>query len=163
MPNNLFLLVGLPGSGKTTISKKLEKEGTFLVSSDEYRNIFTEFKDNHEFIFSVMNLVSLHALKTRNVVYDSTNLNIINRKNTYEYLKDIDTDINVVAIVLDCSAEYSKKMSKKRPNRTDVTDDLVDFFQGYYKEPIEGIDCDSLIKLSLTQRDNVTDILKEFL
>lgn len=111
MLNNLFLLVGIPGSGKTTISKKLEKEGAFLVSSDEYRNIFTEFKDNHEFIFSVMNLVSLHALKTRNVVYDSTNLNIINRKNTYEYLKG--TNVSVIAIVLDCSAEYSKKCQKK--------------------------------------------------
>lgn len=56
-----------------------------------------------------------------------------------------------------------QKNVKKRPNKTYVTDDLVDFFQGYYKEPIEGIDCDSLIKLSLTQRDNVTDIFKEFL
>lgn len=81
MSNTLFLLVGLPGSGKTTISKKLENEGAFIVSSDEFRNIFTKFKDNHEFIFSVMNSVCLHALKTRNVVYDSTNLNIFHLSN----------------------------------------------------------------------------------
>ena len=43
MSNTLFLLVGLPGSGKTTISKKLENEGAFIVSSDEFRNIFTKF------------------------------------------------------------------------------------------------------------------------
>lgn len=98
-----------------------------------------------------MNSVSLQALK-KHVVYDSTNLNIINRKNTYEYFKEANPNINIIAIILDYAVEYSKKMSQNRSNREVVTDNLIDFLQSYYKELIEGIDCDISIKVSLDKK-----------
>ncbi|MEG0294143.1 ATP-binding protein [Enterococcus sp.] len=163
MSNTFFMLVGLPGSGKTTISKYLEQEGVFRVSSDDYRKIFSPFKDDHEFIFSVMNYTSLQALKKRNVVYDSTNLSIINRKNTYEYVKEYDSKSKVVIICLDYGAEFAKKIVKKRPERTDVTDNLIDYLNSYYEKPIVGIDCDVLINLPLSHRNKVMNRIKDYI
>ena len=75
--SNLFILTGLPGSGKTTFAKNVLSEHPEIIylSSDRIRHAFTNYRDNHEKIFSIMNLATLWNLRcNHNVIYDSTNL-----------------------------------------------------------------------------------------
>lgn len=81
----LYYLVGLPGSGKSTYAKELEKEiKAIRLSSDDlrvelYGNI--DNQDNNTELFQEMNRRAKLALKSgRNVIYDATNINSKKRK-----------------------------------------------------------------------------------
>ena len=77
---SLILLVGIPGSGKTTYAEKYVKEhpNTIHISSDQIRaelwgNAATQ-GDNNE-VFSLMQSRTIEALNNgQSVVYDATNI-----------------------------------------------------------------------------------------
>ncbi|MBW9324564.1 ATP-binding protein [Enterococcus casseliflavus] len=161
MSNNIYVLVGLPATGKTTIAEKLSQNGFFNISSDSLRETFADFKDNHEFIFSIMNYISYRASLITNVVYDSTNLSLKNRKNTYNFFKENNPSVKVHCVLLDYGSEFSKENSMKRTHRNDVTEELIDLLDMEYSEPIVGIDCDNLIIVPNNKRDLILDLIKE--
>lgn len=82
----LYYLVGLPASGKTTYAKKLEKElGAIRLSSDDLRiELFGDVncQDRNTELFEEMNKRAKLALKSgKIVVYDATNINSKKRMN----------------------------------------------------------------------------------
>lgn len=47
--NKLYMMIGLPGSGKSTIAKELSKsEDTVIVSSDEIRKELGDINDQSQ-------------------------------------------------------------------------------------------------------------------
>ena len=65
---NLILLRGLPGSGKTTLSKALSNNGKFPVFSiDEY---FTDKDGNYTFDYSFNSLGNVGSTHSLNLGYD---------------------------------------------------------------------------------------------
>lgn len=87
MNNNyptLTVLVGIPGCGKSTWSKKMVDENTIRLSSDDLReqiNGDINCQENHGFIFNEMNrLTKMYLKQGKNVIYDATNLNSKKRK-----------------------------------------------------------------------------------
>ena len=76
----VFLMIaGLPGSGKTVLSKRIVSENNFkYISSDEYR--IKLFKDeveqsNNNILFSKINKDIVYLLNNgKNVLYDATSL-----------------------------------------------------------------------------------------
>ncbi|GAA0102560.1 hypothetical protein UT300012_32750 [Paraclostridium bifermentans] len=96
----LYYLVGLPGSGKSTYAKELEnKINAVRLSSDDlrvelYGNINNQ--DNNTELFQEMNRRTKLALKSgRNVIYDATNINSKKRKG---FLSQLPNDINKTCI-----------------------------------------------------------------
>lgn len=82
----LYYLVGLPASGKTTYAKKLEKLlGAIRLSSDDLRmELFGDVncQDRNAELFEEMNKRAKLALKSgKIVVYDATNINSKKRIN----------------------------------------------------------------------------------
>ena len=85
----LYMLVGLPGSGKSTIAEELDG---VHISSDEIRECLYGSAqvqpEDPKRVFAFMDSASEDCLKDgRNVVYDATNLTEENRVRTITRLK----------------------------------------------------------------------------
>lgn len=77
----VHVMVGVPGSGKSTFSKKLsEEKGIEIISSDKVRDMHPDWDEKNTFP-EVYRLIS-EILKTgRDVILDATNINSNIRKN----------------------------------------------------------------------------------
>ena len=83
--SRLIVLVGLPGSGKSTLEQKLKiKYKAEIISSDALRKELcgTELDQNHNSeVFAEMQKRTIDLLKSnKSVIYDATNINSKKRK-----------------------------------------------------------------------------------
>lgn len=92
--NKLFMLVGLPASGKTTCGKRLaEVEDALIVSSDEIRKeLLGDVNDQtkNEQVFKEVENRIINGLKERNVIYDATNINYKRRMAFLQKIKNVE-------------------------------------------------------------------------
>ena len=73
----LYILVGIPGSGKSTWAKKNVNDNTVIISSDEIRKELFGFEDqtHQDKVFSTMHKrVKDYAMKGYSIIYDATNI-----------------------------------------------------------------------------------------
>lgn len=78
--SKLFLMVGLPASGKSTIAKKYaEKENAIIISTDELRLELLgneETQENNELVFQeAEKRIKENLNNNKNVIFDATNIN----------------------------------------------------------------------------------------
>ena len=79
MPNKLYILIGVPGVGKSTIANKLKNKNTICLSSDDIREEYIEniedYQKHNAKVFEIMNNKTFELLKEgKNVIYDATTL-----------------------------------------------------------------------------------------
>ena len=96
-----FMLVGLPGSGKSTFGNALaSEENAKLFSSDELRNELLGSEDDqsaNSVVFSELHKRILKALEDgESVIYDATNISSKNRKNFLQRLNKYDIEKRAV-------------------------------------------------------------------
>lgn len=98
--SKLFILCGLPGSGKSTYAKKLISECNFdiiYLSSDAIREEIygdASIQGNPEDVFKIMHSRASEALKKGvSIIYDATNINRKNRKSIIDIGKRYDSYI----------------------------------------------------------------------
>lgn len=65
-------MIGVPGSGKSTYARLLEKRGAIIVSPDLYRERYRR-KSDAEIFAAARAEVALHLKAGRDVVFDATN------------------------------------------------------------------------------------------
>lgn len=146
--NNLFVLMGLPGAGKSTFAKILlnMKSDINYLSSDELRKQFWEYKDNHKRIFNIMHEKTLEYLQNGgDVIYDSTNLERKYRIELYQKAKENIVPTRVIIVFIHNGLEKAIEQSKQRKNRTDVNEQLIRDMYRTVQVPIAGIDCDIIM------------------
>lgn len=91
----LYMLIGIPGSGKTTLRDRMNQDDIkkYYVSSDEVRFAFfgdENNQNNNNFVFDYINaFTKLHLSNGISVIYDATNISAKRRKETLELFKDI--------------------------------------------------------------------------
>ena len=69
-----YMLIGFPGSGKSTYAKKLAEKGVIVVSSDELReDKMTQINDKKVFQ-KMRNIIKENLLLGKDVVADATNV-----------------------------------------------------------------------------------------
>lgn len=82
--NKLYMMIGLPASGKSTIAEKISKsEGAIIVSSDEIRKeLLGDVNDQskNELIFEEVEKRIKDGLLNSNVIFDATNINYKKRR-----------------------------------------------------------------------------------
>lgn len=97
----LIMLVGLQGSGKSTMTKDVEsKKNVVILSSDNIRERMfgSRVQDKNDLVFNYMNNETRKYLKRGiNVVYDATNVNSRRRK---ALLNQLPKDIEKICIYL---------------------------------------------------------------
>ena len=141
----LILLVGIPGSGKTTYAEKYinENPGTVHLSSDKIRkelwgNEATQ-GDNNE-VFSLMQSRTINALNFgNNVVYDATNITRKDRSYIIALCpKFVKIECHIIWAPIETCIE--RDAARKRTVGKEVIDKMLKRFQApYYDESIDEI------------------------
>lgn len=121
MSNYLYMLVGIPASGKSTLANKLKLGGCNVVSSDEVRKelgCLTDMSRNSE-VFIIVKRRVAEGLKTGNTVLDATNTSISGRKEYIEIAKSL--GCNTIALFMDKPLSQCKLNNKFRDNEIPET------------------------------------------
>ena len=139
----LIILVGIPGSGKSTYANKyLRKKNTLVLSSDSIRKqVFGDANAqyNNKLIFSILFKRARSKLKQGlNVVIDATNISSSIRKETLSYFADL--DLQKIATVFNAPIEVCISRDKNRTRS--AGEQVVLKLAGKYEPPTteEGFD-----------------------
>ncbi len=99
MKTTLFLLMGLPGAGKTTVAKAIEEiTGAIRLSSDEARLMIwpePEFTEAEHFqLYEYLDDQTAHLLEAgKSVVYDANLNRYEHRLEKYELAKQVGSEV----------------------------------------------------------------------
>lgn len=139
----LYMLIGLPGSGKTEASQRLADDNTVIISSDSIRKEFygdETVQDDPTKVFDEMRRRSIAALKAgHNVVYDATN---ISRKKRKHFLTNLTVTCTKIAYVV--WAQYETCVARDAQRKRSVGSGvirrmLLNFQPPYYDEGWDNI------------------------
>lgn len=132
----LFMLIGLPGAGKSEIAKQLAiEENAVIFSSDALRKELygdENIQDSPSKIFEEMQRRTINALKRGlNVVYDATN---ISRKKRKHLVSSISIPCKKIAYVVWAKYETCVERDSKRNRNVgiDVIKRMIKNFQPPY-------------------------------
>lgn len=142
-----WMMVGLPGSGKSTIAKTIQRSvpNTVIRSSDELRGeLFGNVNDqskNNELFIELHRRIKADLSAGRNVIYDATNLNKKRRASFLAELKNIDCFKQCVMVMV--PYEICLRRNEARFERR-VPDDVIkrmymNFQPPYYSEGFDAI------------------------
>ena len=141
MNNTLVLMCGAPGSGKTTIAKKLMCNNDLYISRDEIR--YSMISDEDEY-FSKEKEVFNEYIKqidealTKNyhwIFADTTQLNEASRSKVLNQLKNKPNQ--TIVIYMTTSLEETLKINRQRTGRALVPDYVVKKMYKSMQKPTE--------------------------
>lgn len=149
----LILLVGIPGSGKTTYAKKHIKANTIHLSSDSIRaELYGDesIQGDPAEVFSLMQKRAVEALNNgNNVIYDATNVTRKDRASIIGICPKF-TKIECRIIWAPIEECIERDASRDRTVGKEVIDKMLKRFQAVYYD--EGID---EIKIVLPDKFNI--------
>jgi predicted kinase len=138
----LYMMVGLPASGKSTIAKEYEtKIGAKVFSSDAYRSIYGKDETDqtvNNVVFNNLHRDIITALKNgESCVYDATNLNSKKRRN---FLKTLPSGVQKICVLVVRDLSQCKEFNSNRERKVPeyVYEKMIRQFEVPYKE--EGWD-----------------------
>jgi predicted kinase len=143
----LFMTIGIPGSGKSSIMKTFPKE--YVISSDDVRtevNGDINDQSNSDFIWRLIAKRLINLLKTHGIaILDGTNVGADLREDFLEEIREgVDTPIKTVAIVFHVDPEVAKKRIAKDieagKDRSDVPEDIVDDMYAQFRSGYSRIE-----------------------
>ena len=110
----LIMLIGIPGSGKTTYSKELTiKYNAKVISSDKVRQTFTGIDEKD--VFPTVYKLCIEELKNgKNVILDATHITPKVRKRSFDALDEYNVAYEKVAIYIQTSIEECARRVEKR-------------------------------------------------
>ena len=142
-----IVLVGVPGSGKSTVTSKLIQKypNTEVVCPDEYRKklggSYNNFKDEKKIWSNLCPTDIRNSLDAgSNVIFDATNVGVKRRKSVLQWVNGL--DVEKVAIVVQVDIDVAKRQNKLRDPDKIVPDHVIDnMFKSFvYPTKDEGFD-----------------------
>lgn len=123
--NTFTMLVGLPGSGKSTYAEELiVTEHAFYISSDNYREmLLNDINDqsNNQLVFEKMKQDTIDDLNLGiNIVYDATNINYKKRMALLQELKSKCNNVYYKCILVACPIEDCIERNDNRDRHVPV-------------------------------------------
>lgn len=140
----LHLLMGLPGSGKTTLAKTIQKlTKASRLSSDDYRlQIYPEptfSQEEHDNLYSLIDHSAEHLLASgHDVIYDANLNRLIHRQEKYALAKKYNA--KVVLWWVKTPKELSRKRRIEDQNQTllpegDTAENMFERIASVLEEP----------------------------
>jgi predicted kinase len=121
MKPTLHLLMGLPGSGKTTLGKQLESvTDAVYLSSDEYRLLLFKkpcfSQEEHDMLYATLDHNVEHLLKAGySVIYDANLNRHHHRLEKYSLAKKYNADVKLWMVEVSTSTAKSRRVSEQNP------------------------------------------------
>ena len=141
--SKLFIMCGLPASGKSTYAMQLAvKENAIVVSTDNIRELLNgdaSIQDNAEQVFKMAYKLILKYLDDgSNVIFDATNISYKRRMELIKRYKKYADSIECVfmAVPYEVCLERNQKRDRKVPE--EVIERMYHNF--YVPQPFEGFD-----------------------
>lgn len=147
MSKTLYIMCGVPGSGKTWFAKnKLMKKYDYYISRDEVR--FSIIKDDEEYfshetvVFNKFVEKIAAALLWRgdgNVIADATHLNWGSRRKLLNALKacyPIET-LNIIPVVIEAKLDDIFERNKLRDGRAQVPEETIRRMYKNISDPVK--------------------------
>lgn len=141
MKNKLYIMVGVPGSGKSTYAKK-HFPGASYVSRDKIRfDLVAEneeyFSKEDEVFTEFINTINLELAYGNDVVADATHLN---PKSRHKLLKNLDINlirnIEIIAVIMATPLEECIKRNENRKGtRAYVPPEVIKKMYNSFKTP----------------------------
>ncbi len=104
----LYLMLGYPGAGKTTVSEKIAGlTGAVHVNSDQFRlHMFKEplgiSEIQHEKMYEMLDYMTLKILKSgKSVIYDANLNRYAHRKEKYDIAKKVGAEVKLIWVQTD--------------------------------------------------------------
>ncbi|WP_162930813.1 ATP-binding protein [Lactococcus allomyrinae] len=149
----LIILIGISGSGKSTIAKEQEKvkQNTKRISSDELRlqlyGTLSEGNQHNARVFEIMNKTVFKELEEKDAIvyYDATNLSRKRRAHLYQEAKRRFTDVKVICQVVFCNPELAKLRQTYRIGDEAVPNDVIERQFMNLQVPRVSVDCDDIV------------------
>ena len=140
---NLWIMVGLPGAGKTTYTKQFEDDpNSIVISRDEIRNTIFPMVDIENFDFTRESKVFKEFCHQIQESIDNNILNIycdsnhINEGSRGKLLKHLDTkDYNINAIVIHTPIDQCILQNKKRTGIERVPEESIYNMEKFFQHP----------------------------
>ena len=136
-----IMLVGLPGSGKSTYAEKLKEKGVIIHSSDAVRKEFGDVNDQSKNadVFTILHRRIKDDLRDgKNVCYDATNLSRKRRVAFLRELKNIPCEKICILIATPFERCLLQNLERERTVPRNVLDRMYRNFQIPCKQ--EGFD-----------------------
>lgn len=136
----LEILIGIPGSGKSTYSASFGDDVTsIIISSDEIRkeiNGTLKKQDNPGYIFKIARERTIKALNEgKHVIFDATNINKKDRKSFIQNIKNNCSDLYIKATVIATPYEICLKQNNERIEEKRVPEYAMERMKRRFKMP----------------------------
>lgn len=150
----VILMVGLPGSGKSTYISKYYKDGYVIISSDDliqekadelgktYDDVFSDYIGDAS---KYANILLDKAIKDRkNIIIDKTNMS---KKARNRVLSRIPTGYNKTAIVFNVDTEVLlNRITTRNKNGKTISINVLFDMERNYEEPTISEGFDKILK-----------------
>lgn len=135
---NYVIMVGTPGSGKTTKAQELsEKYNATIYSSDAYRELLlgdaSSQADNRKVFDSMYHDLRLSLLNDNSVILDATNMTVKDRARAIAQATD--TECNIIAYIMNTDAIECINRDKTRDRK--VGEAVIKKFISRFQYPMK--------------------------
>ncbi len=153
--NRLIMMIGLPGSGKSSYAGYLAKHFPNIVfhSSDSVRKEIhgdEMCQKNTGKVFEIVYRRTIADLKYgRDVIFDATNIKAADRKKTINTIKSACPLIEVIALIMDTEPDVCKARNNAR--KRVVPDYVYDRMLREYTAPVFEEGFDQILRVNVRQ------------
>ena len=149
------MLIGIPGSGKSTYLKSISSDNVKIVCPDDIRreltgNISDQSKNGEVWDKAKQDILN-NISQGFYTILDATNVNTKARRNMLSLIKSNFEDINTYATLFDADPEVSKQRIKKditnKVDRSNVPDEVIDRMHQQYLETLNNINSEGFTKI----------------
>lgn len=141
--NKLFMMIGIPASGKTSLAEQIAKsEGAEIVSSDNIRKELygdENIQGDSNEVFKIVENRIINGLKNnKNMIYDATN---INYKRRMAFLQKI-RKLKVEKVAIMVATPYEQCLIRNSQRERQVPEEVIKrmYFNFYVPQYFEGWD-----------------------